>query len=463
MNFWKTTAIYGIGFMCLRAISFLLLPLYTNLLSQSDVGWIFIIYTVLAFLNVLYTHGMNAALFKFFHSSDRKEIITTSVLYSVVYGIVLSGLLLIVYALYAALTSHQPEYLLVILILLVAVLDMVSSRNNVVLRLLERPYYYLSVCFVNVLLSIILNVYFIQFCGLGLWGAVVALFCVSLIQFLLLSPIIIMYCRLVLFNKNLLKQMLRFSFAFFPAAVFFVLIEMSDRWILGYLQGVNEVGLYGAGYKIGSIILLLVNSFNLNWQPYYLKTGLKNGVSVFQNIGEHFILILLFSSTMLSILWPIIFKYIIGDAFWEGGNIVPIVCSSYVFYGIFILQMPSIYLAKKQTWAPLFWGSGFIVNLLMNFILIPRFGIYGAAYATLLAYFTMSIMLIYKNQTWLPIQYKIRKLGFFFLFSGASYYLSKLIYQFNNLQCIYLVVFVYAVLGVYYIYYTSSRLIPTLD
>ena len=69
----------------------------------------------------------------------------------------------------------------------------------------------------------------------------------------------------------LLKQMLRFSFAFFPAAVFFVLIEMSDRWILGYLLGVNEVGLYGAGYKIGSIILLLVNSFNLNWQPYYLK------------------------------------------------------------------------------------------------------------------------------------------------------------------------------------------------
>jgi isocitrate lyase len=72
------------------------------LLSQSDVGWIFIIYTVLAFLNVLYTHGMNAALFKFFHSSDRKEIITTSVLYSVVYGVVLSGLLLTVYALYAA-------------------------------------------------------------------------------------------------------------------------------------------------------------------------------------------------------------------------------------------------------------------------------------------------------------------------------------------------------------------------
>ena len=87
MNFWRTTAVYGVGFICLRAISFLLLPLYTNLLSQHDVGWIFIIYTILAFLNVLYTLGMNAALFKFFHSSNDKEIITTSISYSVVYSV----------------------------------------------------------------------------------------------------------------------------------------------------------------------------------------------------------------------------------------------------------------------------------------------------------------------------------------------------------------------------------------
>ena len=99
----------------------------------------------------------------------------------------------------------------------------------------------------------------------------------------------------------------------------------------------------------------------------------------------------------------------------------------------------------------------------MNFILIPRLGIYGASYATLLANFSMSIMLIYKNQTWLPIQYKIRKLGFFFLFSGVSYSLSQVIYQFNNLEYIYLVVFIYTGLGLCYIYYTSSRLIPTLD
>ena len=89
--FWSQTLIYSVGFIGLRAISFLLLPLYTNLLSARDVGWIFIIYTVLAFLNTIYSHGMDSALLKFFNSSTRLSIImTTSIIYSILFGRYLS-------------------------------------------------------------------------------------------------------------------------------------------------------------------------------------------------------------------------------------------------------------------------------------------------------------------------------------------------------------------------------------
>ena len=468
MSFWKTTAIYGIGFLCLRAISFLLLPLYTNLLSQHDVGWIFIIYTLLAFLNVLYIHGMNASLFKFFHSYNHKEVITSSILYSIIYGLCLSACLFIAYCCYIKISNNSSQHMLVAIILSIAFLDMISSRNSIVLRLLERPYYYLFVCFMNVISSLAFNIYFIQFCDLGLLGAINALICVSLMQFMLLSPVMLSFCRIKFFNISLLGQMLRFGIAFFPAALFLVLIEMSDRWMLGYLRNINDVGLYGAGYKIGSIILLLVNSFNLNWQPYYLKLGIKRGVATFENIGEHFILILLSLSTLLSILWPIVFQlnigpyHIIGSSFWEGGHIVPIICVSYIFYGLFILQMPSIYLKEKQSWAPFFWGLGFVVNFISNCILIPSFGIYGAAYATLLAYCTMSVLLVYKNRVWLPIKYPIKKITVFGLCSFLSYVFSQFIYQSNSLQYIYLLVFVYSFFALWYIYNTSKRLLPEL-
>ena len=466
MTFWRITTVYGVGFICLRAISFLLLPFYTNLLSKHDVGWVFIIYTILAFLNVLYTHGMNAALFKFFHSSKKKEIITTSNLYSVFYSVGLSLFLFLGYVLYISITNNIPSYDIVIIILVIASLDMVSSRNSSLLRLLERPYYYLFVCFINVVLSIAFNIYFIQICHLGLLGAINALLYVSIIQFLLLLPIMFSYFSITCFNKELLYKMLRFGIAFFPAALFFVLIEMSDRWMLGYLRNINDVGLYGAGYKIGSVVLLLVNSFNLNWQPFYLKRGLDKGVAVFENIGQHFLLILIFIATILSILWPIIFQwrfgsfYLIGMAFWKGGNIIPIICLSYIFYGLFILQMPSIYLKTKQNWAPIFWGSGFFINMLANCLLIPRFGIYGAAYATLLAYFTMSMMLIYKNQSWLPIKYQCNKLIPFIMLSATTYLGTQLLFLQKHILFI---VALYIMGSLCYIYYTSKNIILKLD
>ena len=164
-------------------------------------------------------------------------------------------------------------------------------------------------------------------------------------------------------------------------------------------------------------------------------------------------------------LWPIIFQYhvgsyyVVGPMFWEGGGIIPIVCLSYIFYGLFVLQMPSIYLKMKQTWAPVFWGTGFAINIMANCALIPRFGIYGAAYATLLAYCSMSMMLIYKNQSWLPIKYQINKLVLFCVFSVIAYCCA----QYASTQYIYYIVVAYGAGSIYYIYKIFRRLIPFLD
>ena len=189
---------------------------------------------------------------------------------------------------------------------------------------------------------------------------------------------------------------------------------MSDRWMLSWLSSIQDVGLYGSGYKIGSVILLIVNSFNLNWQPYYLKN--QNKYDDFKNIGTKFLFILILLCTILSVLWSTIFKinynsyFLIGKEFWSGGSIIPLITISYLFYGIFILQMPSIYIKNKQNWVPIIWGLGALLNFAGNYILIPIFGFYGAAISTLVSYSSMAIFLIYKNTKWLPIKYNINNL-----------------------------------------------------
>ena len=110
-------------------------------------------------------------------------------------------------------------------------------------------------------------------------------------------------------------------------------------------------------------------------------------------------------ATFISLLWPLLFKFLIGPLYWQGGIIIPIISMSYVFYGLFILQMPSIYLKNKENWAPVFWGSGLLVNLICNYFLIIYIGYYGAACSTLLSYMTMAFFLYYKNRKWMPINY----------------------------------------------------------
>ena len=452
-NFWNITFIYSIGFLGLRAISFLLLPLYTNLLSAKEAGYIFIFYTIIAFLNTVYSHGMDSSLLKYYKQENSKKIITTSFLYSICWGIVLS---LIVYIFHQPLiyfntVSIYSSKTIALFVIGILFCDMLSSRLMTIIRLLEKPIYFLMVSLANVLLSISLNIYFIKSLSMGFNGALLALVYVSIIQLLLLLPLLASNLKIFQFDYALLKKMLLFSMPFLPASIFFIMIEMADRVMLGWLSSVEDVGLYGAGYKIGAVVLLIVRAFNLNWQPFYLKSEHNDGVKQFEHIGSRFIVFLIFISTIITMIWPIIFKikinsiYLIGESFWSGGEIIPIVAFSYAIYGVFILQMPSIYIKNKQSWVPYFWGVGFIINFISNYLLIPIYGFYGAAFSTFFAYLFMSLFLLYKNQSWLPIKYNLYDILYISIFSSLAFL------AYFKLELI-LIIIIYVIIGAFKIY-----------
>ena len=419
-SFWKTTFLYGLGFIGLRMISFLLVPIYTQLLSPSDTGIIFIVYTILAFLNTLYSRGMDAALFKFYNKENSKTIISTSMVYSLKHGTILSVVLFSMYFLVDIV--HQEQLTTVVIFGLVSVLffDMISSRCMNILRLQNKPIYYLSACFTNIILSLGLNIYFIQYLNWGLSGALWSIILSAAVNIIIFFPIIFTSVSWKRLDKNLLNNMKTTSLPFLPAAIFLILIELADRWMLGFMSplGTSDVGVYGAAYKFGSLIMLSVRGFNLNWQPYYLKP--KNEKR-FYKIGTLFLSLLIILSTLISILWPLLFKLLIGQLFWEGGHIIPLIAISYIFYGLFILQMPSIYLRNKENWAPVFWGTGFMVNILSNYYLIPLYGYYGAALSTLFAYLIMSLFILFKNLSWMRMSYHYGFLGIIILISLLAY------------------------------------------
>ena len=95
---------------------------------------------------------------------------------------------------------------------------------------------------------------------------------------------------------------------------------------------------------------------------------------------------------------------IIGQSYAGFIEIIPIILISHVRYGLYIINMPSIYLCDKQNWSPIFRIFGASINFILNLILIPIYEIKGAAIATALSYAFMFLFLFYKNQKWMPIK-----------------------------------------------------------
>lgn len=201
-----------------------------------------------------------------------------------------------------------------------------------------------------------------------------------------------------------------FGLPFLPATILFISIGMIDRFFIEYYLGLKSVGIYSAGYKVGSIISIMIIAFNLNWQPYYLKIqDDKNFSKNIKTISQIFFIIIIYTASFMCLFVDGLISvqlfgfYIIGESFWESMIIIPWITFGYVFYGLYVLQAPSLYIKNKQNWTPVFWGTGTIINIILNIILIPRLGILGAAIATFISYALMFVLIKIKNKWWMPL------------------------------------------------------------
>ena len=245
--------------------------------------------------------------------------------------------------------------------------------------------------------------------------------------------------------------MFQFGLPFLPSALLFVIVGFSDRWLIKFFLNVDAVGVYGTGYKLGSIMSLAVTAFNLNWQPYYLK---QNDTKMLENIGSYAILGFVFIFTALIFVVDVLVFlninniYLIGENFREGIVVVPYIALGYFFYGIYILQSPSIFLKNKQNWGMCFWIIAAALNIILNIIMIPKYGIVGAGTASALSYFIMMLLIIKKNKEWFPMHYRMKPISIY-TFISLCFLLFKKIFVLQNLPLLIINLGLYVMFSLY--------------
>ena len=434
----KDTILYGISTIVGRFLTFILVPFYTNVFTTTENGIFNNVYAYIAFFNVVYIYGMDAAFMKFSSTAEenkKKDVFSTPYIFVFGTTLVFSVILLILKNNFLSLMDVGHGYTnlhyYLILILLFDTLALVPFAN---LRLKRRVIKFTSIKLINIAVNLSLNLILVLKYHFGIEAVFIANLSASVFSFIALTPDIFKNLNFHI-DKEILKKMIRFGLPYLPASISSMIVQVIDRPLVQAMTDTSTLGIYSSNYKLGIFMMLFVTMFNYAWQPFFLNNAKEeNAKEVFSKILTLFLLVASVIWILLALFvddfarWEFLpGKSIIGKEFLSGLVIVPIILLGYLFNGLYFNFQAGLYIEDKTKYFPLVTGLGALVNVGVNLLLIPIWGIMGAALATLAAYMVMAGGLFYFSQKVYEIKYEYTRIAkillLLFVTGGIYYYL----------------------------------------
>jgi O-antigen/teichoic acid export membrane protein len=428
------TAIYGISTVVGRFLSFLLVPFYTNVLRTTDeFGIVATVYAYIAFLNVVYGFGMEGAYFRYASSlevGDNRQNFSTPFLSLVLTSLLFSCVLHLFSSQMAQLIGIGAGYGKVVRYAAwILFFDAASVIPFASLRLEGRAKLFATVRLLSIVSNLLLNIVLLVEFRLGVEGIFLSGLISSGLTFGLLLPVIARQFRFEI-HPLLYRQLLRFGLPLIPAALSGIAIQVIDRPILKALTNDSVVGIYQANYRLGIFMMLVVSMFEYAWRPFFLTTAKEaDAKEVFSRVMTYFLLGATFIFLVVSffigdlVRIRIVGYHLIREQYWTGLAIVPVILLAYVFTGVSTILAAGVHIEKKTYLLPYTTGAGALVNIGANYLLIPPFGMLGAAFATLLSYAVMAGLLYSIVQRFYRVVYEIRRIGAIVIVAALLFFL----------------------------------------
>lgn len=412
----KESLVYGLSTVVARLLNFLLLPFYTHYLSPDEYGAVSTAYSYIAFLNILFLLGLDQAYLRFAAGADdaRSEATFSTAFWATALW---SGAVAAVLAAAAGplaswggLSAGGAS--IVRCAAAIILLDALAAPAFADLRLRHRAWAYAGIKSFNIVLSVALNIAFVGGLRLGVRGVFLAGVVTSAATLALLAPVFAQRLRRR-FEGPLAQALLRFGLPLVPAGLGAMVVQVADRPILLHLTDGATVGVYQANYRLGIFMMLVVSMFDQAWRPFYLeRAGKPEAPALMARVLTLFVAGASWLALGLSFFLPDLVRFemagrtLIHPSYWEGLPIVPVVLFAYVVHGAYVNFLAPVTVAKKTEAIAAVTLVGATVNVLANFLLIPRWNMAGAAWATFLAYAVMAWQMHwFGRQSW-PVPYE---------------------------------------------------------
>ena len=449
----KHSLIYGIGHIMSRFIGFLLLPIHTNMLSPVAYGTAALLFSSLAILNIIFSYGMDVAFLRFFaleENHQKKQTIFSTASWMILgTGFVFSMILIFNPTLFSQWIFREPSFtILVQLAAGILLADALALIPFLVLRSEEKSVAFVTIKSANIILNVVLNIIFIGVLKQGVAGVFYANLSASVATLVMLIPVFVHWFRFH-FDKSVLSELLKFGLPYIPSGLAVVIMDQIGRFFLDRMAGKEATGLFSATYKLGMFMALVVAAFRFAWHPFFLATSKQpDAKAIFSRILTYFLIatgvfFLSISFFLDQIIHFQLFGFRLFGAGYEGGApIVPIILLAYICYGMYINFIVGIYIEKKTSYLPFVTGLGALVSVVCNFLLIPSFGIMGAAWASFAAYLAMAVSLYFVSHRFYPIQYEFKRIIQLGWIIGIFYWLGMQVINYWIVHIILLILIV---------------------
>ena len=426
----KHSFVYGIGVIVSSLIGFVLIPLYTHYLTPADYGILEIFYTTLTILAIILPLGVTGGLvMSYYENKDtesRKLSLSTAWLFLTAVSLCFLALLETFAGTISSLAFGSSEYTFHFhIVFLSAFLDASIILALLVLRVREKSVNYIVVSVTRTLLSMGLTIFFIVALQKGVMGILLSHLIAAGLLYLFLIPRLVKGAGFK-FSLVKLKGMVSYGLPYIPSNLASWIMTMSDRYFLLFLATGTELGLYSMGYKFGMLVhAMFITPFMLAYGPFFWSVAkMDNAKHIYSLIFTYFIFTSVFIALAVSILAREILAIMATPPFYDAYRVVPIIAFSYVLTGCYSLLAAGIGIKKKTKWIPLITGIGATINLGLNYILIPLYGMMGAAIATITAYSLLPIGSYFISRRYYIINYEWSRIIKIVIVGGMVYTMS---------------------------------------
>lgn len=401
------TAIFAIGNFGSKILSFLIVPLYTYVLTTAEYGTIDLFITSLGMVIPFSTMMVNEALIRFVLGKE----LTPKEVASNCFGVFLFGAFVsIIFTPLYKLLFDFDEYIWIFVVLLV-----VRTFNQIYSEYFRAVNQNIRFTVFGVIITATtlgFNVVFLAFLKLGIKGYLYATLVSSIIGalYILLFSDFFKVVSLKYIDKNIIKKILKYSIPLVPNSLMWWIMAAGDKYIINFFLGNDANGLYSLSLKVPQIINMVYSLFIQAWQMSAIEVDKnKDKGTFYRNVFNATSFVMVFITSGIIMVVKPLYVGVMNPSFADAWMYVPLLSVATIIscYASYFSVVYTVGTKTKKVFVTTALGA--VVNLSCNFVLVRPLGMQGIAIGTCLGYLAVLVVRAYDMKKEMGIDFDFKR------------------------------------------------------